>query len=193
MANKPVLSQSVERLQTPDGPIEYTLSRKRVRNLNLRVKPGGQVTVSAPKRMSKGEIEAFIAQKSKWITKNIDILRSQPAPAPCPYTPAECLALFTEISDAIFPLFADLLSGQKPILKVREMKSRWGSCHVKKRTITLNTRLAQQPRAAQEYVVLHEYVHFLHPNHQSGFHAEMARLMPDYRARRKLLRQASAF
>ncbi|MDL2295110.1 DUF45 domain-containing protein, partial [Ruminococcaceae bacterium OttesenSCG-928-D13] len=29
----------------------------------------------------------------------------------------------------------------------------------------------------------------LHPNHQSGFHAEMARLMPDYRDRRKLLRQ----
>ena len=45
-----------------------------------------------------------------------------------------------------------------------------------------------KPRAALEYVVLHEYVHFLHPNHQAGFHAEMARLMPDYLARRALLK-----
>ena len=46
----------------------------------------------------------------------------------------------------------------------------------------------EKPLPAQEYVVLHEYVHFLHPNHGPAFHAEMARLMPDDKARRRLLR-----
>ncbi len=115
-------------------------------------------------------------------------LLSRPPAAPCLYTKQQCLALFGPISDAIFPLFASLLGGQKPVLKVRDMKSRWGSCNPKTRTITLNMRLAEKPPALQEYVILHEYVHFLHPDHQRGFHAEMARLMPDYKARRKLLR-----
>ena len=90
-------------------------------------------------------------------------------------------------SDRIYPLFARLLP-EKPELRVRWMKSRWGVCCPAKNRITLNKQLMGKPRAAMEYVVLHEYVHFLHPDHQAGFHAEMAKWMPDYRERRKLLK-----
>ncbi len=176
-------------LQTPHGLIFYTLTRKKVRNLNLRIKPDGAVCVSAPIRMPLPEIEAFLLQKSAWIFRHSTSAKQTLPKAPCPYTKEECLAIFTAVSDAIFPLFADILHGQKPTIRVREMKTRWGVCHISKRTITLNTRLAEKPREALEYVVLHEYVHFLHPNHQAGFHGEMARLMPDYRQRRKLLRE----
>ncbi len=103
------------------------------------------------------------------------------------YTDEECQRVFGEVSDRIYPLFAAYLPAQ-PALRVRWMKSRWGVCHVAKNYITLNKQLMGKPRAALEYVVLHEYVHFLHPNHQAGFHAEMARLMPDYLARRALLK-----
>lgn len=178
----------MEAIDTPAGVIEYTFTRKRVKNINLRIKENGAVVVSAPARMAKADIERFIRQKSVWIVKNRNRMLLKPQPAPCLYTKEECLALFTPISDAIFPLFSDLLQGQKPVLKVREMKTRWGVCHITKRAITLNTRLAEKPLPAIEYVVLHEYVHFLHPNHQQGFHAEMARLMPDYKQRRKMLK-----
>lgn len=184
----PALSPpTTERLSTPAGDICYTLTRKRVKNVNLRIAPDGGVAVSAPDRMPKREIEAFLRQKAAWVQKHAARMAARPAPAPCPYTKQECLARFLPVSDAVFPLFADLLRGQKPEIKVREMKSRWGVCHVQKRSITLNTRLAEKPPKAIEYVVLHEYVHFLHPDHGPGFHAEMARLMPDYRQRRKLL------
>ena len=113
---------------------------------------------------------------------------AKPAPAPCLYTKEECLALFTQMSDEVFPLFSDILKGRRPTIKAREMKTRWGSCNLRTHTITLNTRLTEKPRAAIEYVVMHEYVHFLHADHQAGFHAEMERLMPDYKQRRKLLR-----
>ncbi len=185
---KGAAAATAERLELPGGPLLYSLTRKRVRNLNLRVRANGQVAVSAPPRMPKAEIEAFLRQKAPWIAKNSRELLARPAPAPCPYTKEECLARFTQLSNAVFPLFAAALGGQKPTLRVREMKTRWGVCHAQRRVITLNTRLAEKPLAAQEYVILHEYVHFLHPNHQAGFHAEMARLMPDYKERRKLLK-----
>lgn len=47
-----------------------------------------------------------------------------------------------------------------PVLKVRQMKTRWGVCVPAKRQITFSLRLAEKPRAAVEYVVLHEYAHF---------------------------------
>lgn len=186
--HRPAPPPAQRSLQTPAGPIAYTLSRKRVKNLNLRVRAGGGVAVSAPLRMPQREIDAFIIQKSGWIFRHLQSQQQAPPPAPGLYSRRQCLAQFTALSNAVFPLFADLLGGEKPLLKVREMKTRWGSCNLKTRTITLNTRLAEKPLAAQEYVVLHEYVHFLHPHHQAAFHAEMARLMPDYKQRRKLLR-----
>lgn len=173
------------------GTIEYTLARKRVKNLNLRVSTGGKVLVSAPPRMPIAQVEAFIINKAGWIEKSVAQMQKRQAPTPCIYTKQQCIDIFTPLIDEIFPLFAGILNGKKPILRVRDMKSRWGSCNMRTSVITLNMRLAQYPPAVQEYVVMHEYVHFLHPNHGAAFHAEMARLMPDYKIRRKMLRGAN--
>lgn len=178
---------SEERLQTPYGELRYELARKRVRNLNLRVRADGSVAVSAPQRAPKRDIEHFLLEKAGWVLATQEKMRQRPAPQPCRYTNEQCHALFTAVSDQFYPLFEDILPC-RPEIAVREMKSRWGSCHIAKRKITLNKRLAEKSRPALEYVVLHEYVHFLHPNHGAGFHAEMARLMPDYRQRRKMLK-----
>lgn len=175
-------------LETSLGVIEYSLNRKRVKNLNLRIRTDCSIAVSAPLKMPQREIEAFLCSKAAWIIKHQEKLAKVSPPPACTYTKEQCLEIFTTVSDRIFPLFSDLLKGQKPLIKAREMKTRWGVCNIPKRTITLNTRLAEKPLAALEYVVLHEYVHFIHPNHQAGFHMEMERLMPDYKQRRKLLK-----
>ena len=48
--------------------ISFELSRKNVKNINLRItQPDGKVKVSAPKRLSLDLIYAFIASKSDWI------------------------------------------------------------------------------------------------------------------------------
>ena len=89
----------------------------------------------------------------------------------------------------VYPAFAGVLGGQPPQLQVRDMTSRWGVCNMEKKRITLASRLALQPRAAVEYVIVHEYCHFVHPNHQKEFWALVEQFLPDWKARRALLRQ----
>ncbi len=188
MTGKPAAQRAST--QRTVGSITYELTRKRVKNLNLRVVEGGAVRVSAPTRTPLREIDRFVASHEAWIGQARERVHVREASADQMqdvYTDEECLRVFGEVSDRIYPLFAYCLPIQ-PALRVRWMKSRWGVCHVAKNYITLNKQLMGKPRAALEYVVLHEYVHFLHPNHQAGFHAEMARLMPDYLARRALLK-----
>lgn len=75
-----------------------------------------------------------------------------------------------------------------PSVKYRLMTSRWGSCMPGKYQITLNTRLLHCPKKFCEYVVLHELVHFIQPNHSDSFYRIIAYYMPDYKERMKLMK-----
>ena len=75
-----------------------------------------------------------------------------------------------------------------PSVSFRRMTSRWGSCRPGKQAITLNTALIEVPREAIEYVVVHEFTHFLHPDHSARFYEAVARVLPDWKARRQLLK-----
>ncbi len=72
--------------------------------------------------------------------------------------------------------------------RVRSMTSRWGSCQVVKRMITINSRLAHHPAHCLEYVVCHELCHLIEPSHNARFHALMDRFYPGWKAVRKELR-----
>ena len=134
-----------------------------------------------------------MAEQAQWIREaqsrqlRRTVLEDQPLPSK-----AEALACFTALSDKVFPAFADVLEGQKPVIKVRDMTSRWGVCCMGKRQITFALQLYNMPPAAQIYVVVHEYCHFLQPNHSPAFWAEVENLLPDWKARRDLLKHQSS-
>ena len=73
--------------------------------------------------------------------------------------------------------------------KLRDMKTRWGSCNVEKKRIWLNIQLAAYPRECLEYVVTHELVHLLERGHNQVFWGYMDRYFPRWRQVRKMLRQ----
>lgn len=176
-------------IHTKKGPISYELTWKVVKNINLRI-TDGQVRVSAPKRVPVQQLDELIQSRADWIAQamNRQAASWQGQQRAEQYPDQQCLSYFEQLRQSLAPMLEDLAPLDVP-LKVRTMKSRWGVCHLKSRTITLNRRLMEVPRQAAEYVLLHEYVHFRHPNHQEGFHAEMKRRMPDYLVRRRLLRQ----
>ena len=78
-----------------------------------------------------------------------------------------------------------------PEIRVRHMISRWGVCHIRTRQIVLSTRLIHYPPQGFSYVLLHEYVHFLVPDHSRNFYAIVAKHMPDYKEKMRVLKQVS--
>lgn len=93
---------------------------------------------------------------------------------------------FSEIIDWAYPQFVPY-GAPYPVWTVRAMTSRWGSCQPQTGKITLNSKLIFYPKEAIEYVVVHEFAHFAHPDHSKAFWALVAEIMPDYKERKKLL------
>jgi predicted metal-dependent hydrolase len=65
-------------------------------------------------------------------------------------------------------------------VKVRDQKRRWGSCS-EKGGLNFNYRLIMAPPSVLEYVVLHELLHRLEPNHSSRFWSLVRAHCPTYR------------
>ena len=73
-------------------------------------------------------------------------------------------------------------------MRIRQQRSRWGSCSASGR-ISLNARLMFCPPDALQYVLIHELVHTEHLDHSAAFWARVGELMPDYARARLSLRE----
>ena len=98
----------------------------------------------------------------------------------------QCRLVFEGIIHSIYPVF-EKYGVSYPNLRIRNMETRWGSCLAKKGIITLNKRLLEASRNCIEYVVMHEFCHFIHPNHSKQFYMFLTMLMPDWKERKGLL------
>lgn len=78
-----------------------------------------------------------------------------------------------------------------PVLKLRLMRTRWGT--FSPRTgMTLNLALIHAPLAAIEYVVVHELCHHRYRGHGKGFYSLLEAVLPDWKARKRLLESSIA-
>jgi len=217
--------------------IEYELTRKRVKNLNLRIRPDGSVHVSAPYFTPQRYIERFVLSNGDKILAALEKLRTK-TPSDensvvlagqrfplvtasgkrnhAEFTGAQlvlylqnaddtearektlkkfirelAIARVGESIERIYPVFA-AMGIKMPEIKYRSMKSRWGSCRYTKASLSFNTALAHVPDTCVDYVVMHEFCHFIQPDHSPAFHALMTKLMPDWKARKKALEKYSA-
>lgn len=177
-------------VDTPRGPLTYTLTRKRVKNLNLRVGAGNEIMVSIPLRCPVSQADDFIRERSGWILDALSRREDRQLEPLPPVSREECARLLTEALARVYPL-VEPLGVALPPLKLRALKSQWGNCHWAQGYITLNTSLARCPEELRDYVALHELVHFLHHDHGPGFYARMDALMPDWRNRRRTLKRYS--
>lgn len=74
-------------------------------------------------------------------------------------------------------------------LKIRKMKTRWGVCNVKSKTITLNSNLIHYDLKCLDYVIIHELAHLIHFDHSKNFWNLVLKYVPDYKEIRKQLKE----
>jgi predicted metal-dependent hydrolase len=72
---------------------------------------------------------------------------------------------------------------------LQRMKTKWGGCNPRARSIRLNTELVKKPKDLLEYVVVHEMLHLVEPTHSDRFIALMNRHYPTWREARAELNE----
>lgn len=222
-------------------PFTYELTRKRVKNINLRVRRDGSIAVSCNPRVPITEVEKFIAANAGFIARAVQKTKQREMNTVRPVflsdgdtvkvfgreyivriaqyprnmvllTETEVLIGVKDKTDgklptavyerwrkkilrekvlemcrSYYPFFEE--KGVKWPLEIRfrTMKSRWGSCIPKKGILTFNYNLFEAPYEAAEYVVVHEFSHFLEANHSASFYRIVGSVLPDYKKRRSML------
>lgn len=73
-------------------------------------------------------------------------------------------------------------------LSINNAQTRWGSCNHKNK-INLSLRLVMVPIPIVDYVVVHELAHVVEKNHGAEFWDKVGEVLPDYKERRKRLRE----
>lgn len=161
--------------------IEVELIRGGVKNYNLRVRPDGTVRVSMPARGNMASVERLVESHRTWI---LERQRRASATATTPPDPHEVQRDREELAKSL----PDLISRYERELgvscsgwRLRRMVSRWGSCNIRTKKITINTELAHHPTPCLESVVVHELCHLIEPRHNAHFYALMDEHFPAWR------------
>ena len=107
---------------------------------------------------------------------------------------AQLRALYIKAKTAIPPkvdYYAAIIGVSYGRISIRNQTSRWGSCS-SKGNLNFNCKLMLLDDELIDYVVVHELCHRLQMNHSPAFWAEVERIIPDYRLRRKRLKESGA-
>ena len=71
--------------------------------------------------------------------------------------------------------------------KIKQMRTKWGSCNISAKRIWLNLELAKKPDVCLEYIIVHELIHLLERHHNEKFRAYLDKFMPQWQSRKREL------
>ena len=165
--------------------IPVQVVKKRQKNCYLRVR-NGEVLVTAPLRASKAYLTAFVLKHESWIRKQLDAQKKKEELFR-PEEPGDREALKSILSEYI-RVWEPRLSVRSKGFKIRNMKTRWGSCNVRTGMQTFNLQLIHYDRDCIEYVVVHELAHLRVRGHSPKFWEIVEKALPDYKERKKKMK-----
>lgn len=116
-----------------------------------------------------------IIQDGKIITRNEKTLNK--------WLKDETIRIFDERYVYVFNHFKENI--KSPILKIRDMKTRWGVYNRLRHTITLNSRLIEYDMEKIDYVIVHELSHIIHFDHSKKFWDLVSKYCNNYKEIRK--------
>lgn len=170
--------------------IEFELIRSRRKTVSLEVKKDLSVVVRAPSKMSRAQIDAFVAKHERWLAGALARQRAA-AENRVEHTPEELAAMKSKAKELLLPrveYYSKLMGIEPAGVTITAAKTRFGSCSPKNR-LSFSCLLVDYPAEARDYVVVHELAHIRQHNHSCEFYALIEKYMPDYRERIRLLKR----
>lgn len=212
--------------------MEYTVTKKKIKNFIIRIYPDLRIAVSVPLHASNKDIENFISSKKEWIevtlkklklinnknnlkentikilgkeiekkiiesdlerirltdtslyiySKNIDNARIDKKLFEWKFEELK------SILEEYLGKYTKLLNTNINYYQIKKLSSAWGIYHKRENYISFNFDLIEKDIDCIEYVVLHELCHIFYMNHQKEFWNLVEKYIPDYKIRRKKLK-----
>ena len=172
---------------------EIKVIRSSRKTMVLEIIKDGTILVRAPYRMPESEIRRFIQEKSDWIEKHVQRIEERQRTLP----PVEGLTMkdirkLADQASVVIPKRVEYFAEKIPVtygrITIRNQKTRWGSCSGKG-NLNFNCLLMLAPPEVLDYVVVHELCHRKEMNHSERFWREVENILPDYRERKKWLKE----
>lgn len=172
--------------------LEYELVRSKRKTLALYVRRDGRLEVRAPLRTSKSYIDDFVIKKRDWIESTRSKLQARQTAKQVIRLTAKEESGYKKQAKACLQAkcayFSQIMGLRPSEVKINGAKTRWGSCN-RKGGINFTYRLLFVPEELVDYVVVHELAHLKEMNHSDRFWSVVEWTMPDYKTRRRLLRE----
>ena len=180
-----------------EGVIRVEVVYSRRRTLGLEVRADGRVILRAPKGLSNQAVMDFVKERQAWIvqkwfeTERIRRQKAERPPRDYEQNPAleaqyrkEARRRITERA----AYFAEKMGVDYGRIAIKAAKTRWGSCSAQG-NLNFHWKLILMPPAILDYVVVHELAHRIEMNHSPRFWTQVERILPDYRERRRWLKE----
>lgn len=170
--------------------MEYEVKYSKRRSLSLVIRREGTLLVRAPYGFPDKKIRQAIEEHGEWITKHTEIAKRKNDRFSS-LTEDDIQRLKKEAKSVlpeILSRYSKIMGLNYEKVTITSAKTRFGSCSASG-NIALSWRLMCYPKEAQEYVVVHELAHRRYMDHSRDFYALIEQVLPDYKARKKLLKE----
>ena len=180
-----------------EGAIRVEVVYSRRRTLGLEVRADGRVILRAPKGLSNQAVMDFVKERQAWIvqkwfeTERIRRQKAERPPRDYEQNPALEVQYRKEARRRITEraaYFAEKMGVDDGRIAIKAAKTRWGSCSAQG-NLNFHWKLILMPPAILDYVVVHELAHRIEMNHSPRFWTQVERILPDYRERRRWLKE----
>ena len=173
--------------------ISYSVKKSgRAKRMRIAVYCDGSVVVTSPQNVLEGTIKKFLHLKSSWIFRKLDFfskIEIHPdiaASSKDHFLQHKDNAL-TRVKDRVNH-FSHLHDFRPQEIRVKPLKTKWGSCSVK-RNLNFNYKVLFLGDELCDYIVVHELCHLNEMNHSRTFWRQVEKILPEYRSIREELRK----
>ena len=184
--------------------MDYIVKFSNRRTISLKINNAGDLEVFAPYNTPNHKIEYFINLKKKWIETHQNRIKYV-LNANLAVINKEKMYFLGELIDYNKESYKNLIKTANKYLtdrcyelsnalkmpingvKIKNFKSRWGSCDVNK-NISLNFKLIMLPKSTIDYVIVHELCHTVYMDHQKNFYNLLKTLSINEKEHKKVLK-----